>query len=79
MRTNIVLNDELIREAMRYTAAKSKQKLIEEALRTFVNVKAAERRQTTYRARLRQLDAKLRHVHLQESPADVLRADRDRS
>lgn len=78
MRTNIVLNDDLMREAMRFTAAKSKRALIEEALRTFVEVKAAERQRATYQERLRRLDAKLQNLRLRQSPAEILRADRDR-
>lgn len=76
MRTNIVLNDDLVREAMRYARARSKRALVEEALRTFVEVRAAERRRETYRERLRRLDARVRDLHLRESPSAVLRADR---
>jgi Arc/MetJ family transcription regulator len=36
MRTNIVLNDDLVKEAFRYTAASSKRELIELALKEFV-------------------------------------------
>jgi Arc/MetJ family transcription regulator len=78
MRTNIVLNDELVREAMRYSSAKSKRALVEEALRTFLEVKEADARRATYRQRLRQLETKLQEIHLRESPFEVLRADRDR-
>ena len=52
MRTNIVLNDELLREAARYAKGRSKRALVEEALSTFVAVKSAERRRVTYRERL---------------------------
>lgn len=78
MRTNVVLNDDLMAEAMLYTTAKSKRGLIEEALRTFVQVKAEERRRATYRDRLRRLDAELRDLTLRESPTDILRSDRNR-
>ena len=36
MRTNIVLNDELLNEAKKYSKAKTKKSLIDEALREFV-------------------------------------------
>jgi Arc/MetJ family transcription regulator len=78
MRTNIVLNDELMAEARRFSRARSKRELVEEALRTFVEVKAAERRRATYLERLHALDERLRDVRLRDSPADLLRADRDR-
>lgn len=42
MRTNVVLDDELIEEAMRCTGLKTKRAVIEEALRTFVQLKSQE-------------------------------------
>lgn len=78
MRTNLVLNDDLVEEAMRYSQARSKRALVEEALKTFVEVRAAERRREGYHERLRKLDARLQGLRLRESPSEVLRRDRDR-
>lgn len=78
MRANIVLDDDLMQAAMRFTSARSKRALIEEALRTFIEVKTAERQRETYQRRLRQLDAKLQNSQLKQSPAEILREDRDR-
>jgi len=39
MRTNIVLDDELMQEAFRYSTSRTKKELIHEALRTFVEIK----------------------------------------
>lgn len=36
MRTNIVLDDELVEEAFKYSDAKTKKELVERALREFV-------------------------------------------
>lgn len=36
MRTNIVLDDELVREAFRHSDAKTKRELVDQALREFV-------------------------------------------
>jgi Arc/MetJ family transcription regulator len=36
MRTNIVLDDKLIQEAFKYTRAKTKRELVDQALREFV-------------------------------------------
>jgi len=36
MRTNIVLDDELVREAFRHSNAKTKRELVDRALREFV-------------------------------------------
>lgn len=39
MRTNIVLDEELIAEAMRRTGIKTKRAVVEEALRTLIQLK----------------------------------------
>ena len=78
MRTNIVINDELLKEAMRYTNARTKRALVEEALKTFVEVKARERQSADYKKRLAELQSELDGIRLRESPAEVLRSDRDR-
>ena len=79
MRTNIVLNDELLREAARYGKGRTKRALVEEALETFVAVKSAERRRATYRERLTRLETRLGALRLRESPSRLLRQDRQRS
>jgi Arc/MetJ family transcription regulator len=78
MRTNIVLNDDLIHEAFQYSTAQTKRALIEEALMVFVEVRSAERRRETYRNRLEQLQAKLTNLELREKPSSILKADRQR-
>jgi Arc/MetJ family transcription regulator len=77
MRTNVVLNDELVREAMRYSKAKTKRALIEEALSTLVRVHAEEQRRATYRDRLKALEHKLSGLILRESSLAILRQDRE--
>jgi hypothetical protein len=78
MRTNMILNDELVREARRFSQARTKTGLVEEALRTFVQVKENELRRMTYSQRLSELDRKLAGLVLREGPESVLRADRER-
>jgi Arc/MetJ family transcription regulator len=78
MRTNIVLDDELIAEAQRFSAARSKRALVEEALRTFVAVRSNEEKRRQYRKHLRELEKRLAGLQLKQSPVSVLRADRDR-
>lgn len=41
LRTNLVLDDERLEEAMRYTSITTKKGVIEEALRTLVRLKAS--------------------------------------
>jgi Arc/MetJ family transcription regulator len=79
MRTNVVLNDALVEEAMRYSSAKSKSALIEEALRAFVTMRAEAARRLTYEERLYKLRRKLDVVELRERPSAVIARDRSRS
>lgn len=79
MRTNIVLNDSLVREAMRYSRARTKRELVDEALAAFVKLRAAEAGRSGYRDKVRSLDERLRGLSLRERPSAVLRADRDRA
>jgi Arc/MetJ family transcription regulator len=78
MRTTLVLNDELLGEAMRLSARRSKRAVVEEALRTYVAVKRAERAREASRQRLQRISERSRGLKLGERPGDVLRAARDR-
>lgn len=79
MRTNIVLSEELLREAMRYSKSTTKRALVEEALQVLVRVRSEEKRRQTYRERLSVLDRKLAGLTLREPPLSVLRHDRESS
>ena len=76
MRTNIILNDELLEEAMKYSQARSKRGVVEEALATYVAVKDKERRRATYGERLKQLQSKTQSVRLRSDSRDIVRQDR---
>lgn len=77
MRTNIDLNDHLLAEAQKYSKAKSKRALVEEALSAFIAMKAEEKRQRTYKERLDALRAKTVSVRLRSDTRGILRQDRD--
>ncbi|MBW1696179.1 MAG: type II toxin-antitoxin system VapB family antitoxin [Deltaproteobacteria bacterium] len=77
MRTNIELNDDLVAEAQKYSKAKSKRALVEEALATFIAVKVEDRRRRTYKERLESLRNRTRTVRLRSDTRDILRKDRD--
>ncbi len=77
MRTNIELDEELLAEAQKYSNARSKRRLVHEALATFVAVKAEERRRATYRERLQRVRAHLAGAHLSVDTRDLIRSDRD--
>ncbi|HUP49501.1 MAG TPA: type II toxin-antitoxin system VapB family antitoxin [Thermoanaerobaculia bacterium] len=79
MRTNIVLDGELVEEAMRYSKSKTRRGLVEEALRTFVRVKEDEQRLRSYRERLTRLRSRLSASPLRDSARDLVRRDRDRA
>ena len=78
MRTNIVIDDELMREAMELSHARTKRGLVEEALHTFIRVKSLEKKRQGYIRRLTDVRERLAGIKLRESPADLLRQDRDR-
>ncbi len=63
MRTNIVLDEELVAEAMRRTGLKTKRAVVEEALKTLVRLKRQEE--------IRQLRGKLHW----EGDLDEMRRD----
>lgn len=78
MRTNLVLNDALIDEAMRVSGARTKREVVELALRTLVECKAEEKRRTAWRERAARLDARTAKLKLRRRPTELLREDRDR-
>ena len=61
-----------------FSSQRTKTGLVEEALRTFITVKDAERRRATYHQRVSDLDRKLSGLVLRERPESVLRGDRER-
>jgi Arc/MetJ family transcription regulator len=63
MRTNIVIDDELMRRAMRASGARTKREAVETALRLMVGLKQQER--------LRRLRGKLKW----EGDLDAMRSD----
>ena len=77
MRTNIELNDELLAEAQKYSKAKSKRALVEEALAAFIAAKGEEQRRWTYKERLEALRVRTKLVRLRSDTREILRKDRD--
>ncbi len=78
MRTNIELDDELVREARKLSRATTKRALIEEALTTFIEVETARQRRETYAQRVQELQSKVSTIRLRDKPTEVLRRDRSR-
>jgi Arc/MetJ family transcription regulator len=79
MRTNIVLDDDLIAEAMKYSIGRSKRAVVKEALATYVAVKAEQQRLATYRDRLATVRRRLADAAPRTSVVKILRADRERT
>ena len=78
MRTNIVLNEELLQEARKYSSASTKRGLVEEALRTFVEIKSSERQREQYAARVADIRKRTSKLRLRRSSSAILREDRSR-
>jgi Arc/MetJ family transcription regulator len=78
MRTNLILDDDLVRQALQFSRSRTKTGLVAEALRTFIGVKAAERQRLAYGERVLELDRRLAGLELRQSPSEVLRRDRER-
>ena len=77
MRTNIVLDDQLVREAMRYSEVHTKRALVEQCLKCFIQTKTREQRTESYRTRLRHVQDATRTLRLGRSAVDIIRHDRD--
>ena len=78
MRTNIVLNEDLLREAAKYTGPISKRAIVEQALRTFVEVQDQKHRLATLEERVHDIDERLGKVVLRVPASVILKADRQR-
>lgn len=78
MRTNLVLNDALVEEAMRVSGARTKREVVDLALRGLIEAKAAEKRSREWRERAARLDEKTAALRLRRRPTELLRDDRDR-
>ena len=77
MRTNIELNDDLLAEAQKYSKAKTKRALVEEAISAFIAVKVEEHRRITYKERLERLRNRTQSVQLRSDIRDIIRNDRE--
>ena len=73
----IELDDDLLAQAAKYSTARTKRRLIQEALATFVAVKEQERRSATYRERLEKVRARVLGMRLGVDARDLVRLDRD--
>ena len=78
MRTNIVLDDELVQDAMQYSSARSKRALVQEALATYVVVKREEQKRASYRDRLADVRRRVGERRMSVSATEAIRADRQR-
>lgn len=79
MRTNIVLDDDLLAKAMQYSTARTKRAVIHEALASYITEKAEKQRITSYRNRLTPLRERLAKAPIRTSAQTLVRADRNRA
>lgn len=79
MRTNIVLEDELMQEAMSYSQARSKRALVEEALQTYVIVRRNEELRANYREELAKVRKRCAGITLRTPSHELIKNDRERA
>jgi Arc/MetJ family transcription regulator len=78
MRTNIVLNDELVAEAMALSGIRTRRELVNSALELFVESRRSARRREAYADRLMEIERRTAGLTFRESARDLVRADRNR-
>jgi Arc/MetJ family transcription regulator len=78
MRTNIVLDDDLLAEAMKYSKARSKRAVVREALVTYVTVRAEQERTASYRDRLAIVRRRAAGASLRKTAVEMVQDDRER-
>ena len=77
MRTNIHLDDELIAKAQKYSTARSKKALVNEALATYVAVRSEEEKRKTYEQRLQNVRKQAQAVRIKSDTRKIVRQNRD--
>jgi Arc/MetJ family transcription regulator len=77
MRTNIELDDDLIREARKYSTARTKRALIEEALRALIETKSLDQRRKEHDRRSAEIREITKKLKIGSTSAMILR-DRKR-
>lgn len=78
MRTNIVLDDVLVKEAAAITGLRSKKDLIHRALQVLIQTEHESRQRARYDERILDLQQRTAELALRERPHQIVRADRDR-
>jgi len=78
MRTNIVLDDELVREAMSISGIRTRKELVHKALKLLVETECAAKTRERYDSRVADIQQKTARLKLRESAHQIIRADRDR-
>jgi Arc/MetJ family transcription regulator len=79
MRTNIDLDDALMKLAGAYSTASSKRALVHEALETYICVKAEEKKVSGYRQALETFRKEHPSIKSSISSVDLIRKDRERT
>ncbi len=78
MRTNIVLDDVLVREAAAITGLRSKKELIHRALQVLIQKEHENRQRAQYDERILDIQQRTAGLALRERPHQIVRADRER-
>ncbi len=78
MRTNIVLDDDLVREAMEITGISTRKELIHRALQQLVRAERESLLREQYCQKVHELQRHTSGLKLRERPHELIRADRER-
>lgn len=78
MRTNVIINDDLLKEALNYVKVKTKSALIEMALKALIETKSKELKDKNYTQRLHEIQNKLANTKFRESSSSIIKKDRER-
>ena len=78
MRTNVIINDDLLKEALNYVKVKTKSALIEMALKALIETKSKELRDKNYTQRLHEIQNKLANTKFRENSSSIIKKDRER-
>ncbi len=78
LRASVIINADLLAEAAKYAGARSKSALIEQALKTYVELMSREDKSSAYRKQAAKLQSRLAGIVLRESAHELIRSDRQR-
>ena len=78
MRTNIVLDEKLVKRAMKYSSKPTRRAAVHEALEVYVASKVKVHKTAQYRSKLAEILRRVEAEPVRTSAHELIRSDRDR-